>query len=147
MKWRIAVVIVLLGGACGSGGSITVTSAYATVPSGPNAAIYLDIENSGSTPDRLVDVAIDGYPAVLHETSISADGQATMSPVDGIDINEESGVAMRPGGVHIMILDASGLVDGDELSATFTFEHHDPVTEKIPVVELDAYLDLIESQR
>ncbi|MBT8250479.1 MAG: copper chaperone PCu(A)C [Acidimicrobiia bacterium] len=146
MKW-CAAGLVLLVAACGSGNSLNVTSAYATEPSGPNAAVYLDITNKGGTPDRLVDVAIDGFTTMLHETSISADGQATMSQVMGIDISEKSSVALRPGGIHIMIMDAAGLVDGDELSATFTFEKHPPVTEMIPVVTLDAYLELIESQQ
>ncbi len=144
MRSTVVALALLIAG-CSSGSPIKVGSAYAVEPSGPNAAIYLDITNSGSSGDRLIRVMVDGYTTMIHETAISADGQASMKPVDGVDIAANSTLNLRPGGLHVMIMDAVGIVEDGSISATFEFETGS-FTERIPVVSLDTYLDLLESQ-
>lgn len=66
---------------------------------------YVKITNEGSAPDVLLGASSDIAERVeLHETTISADGVASMKPVKQVDIAPGQSVELKPGGLHIMLI-------------------------------------------
>ena len=87
---------------------------------------YLTIENTGSTPDRLVSVTVAddvAGRAEIHEMSV-ADGVMKMQMLpDGIEIPAGGKVALAPGGYHLMLQDLrQPLKEGASFKGTLTFE-------------------------
>lgn len=100
------------------------------------SAVYMVIENSGDSADRLISAttAISGM-AQIHQTTIT-DGVAQMGEVEGgVEIPAGNVVELQPGGYHIMLMDLRGdLVEGTTLSVTLTFESGTEITLDVPVI-------------
>lgn len=117
-------VLVLVG--CGPGTSkISVADALVPVPgTADTAAIYLTITNDGDLDDRLVKVSTPRAElTTLHQSSVDADGRATMSGVGSVKIPAGESVDLSPGGLHLMMMQPDALADGDTVDLTLTFEH------------------------
>lgn len=88
----------------------------------------------GSSPDRLVgaDAAIAGR-VELH--SMSMDGQVMrMRPVDAVDVPAGRTVELRPGGLHLMLLDLkTPLKTGNRFPLTLRFERAGAVQVEVRV--------------
>lgn len=88
----------------------------------------------GSSPDRLVgaDAAIAGR-VELH--SMSMDGQVMrMRPVDAVDVPAGRIVELRPGGLHLMLVDLkTPLKTGNRFPLTLRFERAGAVQVEVPV--------------
>ncbi|MFK7882362.1 copper chaperone PCu(A)C [Roseobacter sp.] len=84
---------------------------------------YLEVTNTGDTPDRLVGVKAD-FPKVMLHTTEEKDGIARMMHVDGINIPAGETVALEPGGFHVMFMGLGGdpFEVGEEIPATLIFE-------------------------
>lgn len=66
---------------------------------------YVKITNEGSEPDVLLGASSDVAERVeLHETTISADGVASMKPVKQVEIAPGQSIELKPGGMHIMLI-------------------------------------------
>ncbi len=94
-------------------------------PKGAGIAVgYLGIENSGTTPDRLVGGSseIAGH-FEIHEMKM-AGGVMTMRPLEGgIEIAPGKSVKFEPGGYHLMFLDLKAPpVEGKPFKGTLVFE-------------------------
>jgi periplasmic copper chaperone A len=152
MKTRIPRVAVLLAAvllpACGwgegSGGEgLAVEGAWArpmTVveggpsPSGVHSAVYLTLRNGGG-PDRLLGGETDVAEVLeIHESRME-DGIMRMRPVEGgIRIPAGSVAELRPGGLHLMLLDLrASLVEGDTLVLSLQFEESGTREVRVPV--------------
>ena len=94
-------------------------------------ALYVAIGNSGPGADTLLSVAVDGArAATLHETA-----GGTMRPVARLAVPAGGTVALRPGGLHLMIEGvAPAPVPGDTLRATLRFARAGDVRVAAPVV-------------
>lgn len=101
--------------------SIIVTDAWLRPPAGPNAAIYMTIENDGAEADTLLSAQGDICSTTeLHMTTVE-DDVMTMSPLpDGIAITPGATVVLGPGALHIMCLDVDPELP--EGSATLTLQ-------------------------
>jgi copper(I)-binding protein len=111
---------------------IQVRDAVVAVPAGANTALYLAVENTGSTGDRLLDVRTDaGATTELHETKAGDDGLMRMHHVDAVELPAGATVDLVPGGLHVMIYDARRLVEGDTVTVEL-------VLERAGVVQLEA---------
>jgi len=85
---------------------------------------YLSIENTGSTPDRLVSISVPfAGRAEIHEMAMK-DGVMSMRPLDkGVEVPAGGKVEFKPGGYHIMFMDLKQqLNQGDMMKGTLTFE-------------------------
>lgn len=85
---------------------------------------YLSIENTGSTPDRLVSVSVPfAARAEIHDMQVK-DGVMTMRPMEkGVEIAPGQKVEFKPGGYHIMFMDLKEpLKMGEMMKGTLTFE-------------------------
>ena len=85
---------------------------------------YMRIVNRGSEPDRLVGGTASVAARVeVHETS-TVDGVARMRPVEGgLLVRPGETVEIKPGGLHIMLVDLSRpLKEGEAIKGTLVFE-------------------------
>jgi copper(I)-binding protein len=89
------------------------------------AAGYMGISNGGQHPDKLVGVETPAAKsAMLHQSTVNADGVATMSHVDGIEVPADDTVMLEPGGYHIMLMGLTQpLVEGQMVPGVLVFEH------------------------
>ncbi|MFL6818617.1 MAG: copper chaperone PCu(A)C [Bradyrhizobium sp.] len=107
-------------------GDLVITQAWSRATPG-GARIgggYLTIQNTGSTPDRLIGASAEVADRVqIHEMAMT-NGVMTMRPLEkGVAIEPKSTVKLAPGGLHLMLLDLkSPLKQGDQLPVTLQFE-------------------------
>jgi len=97
---------------------------------------YLEIENKGDTPDRLVSVSSDiADKAQIHEMVMSADGMSSMNELTGgLAVPAKGAVELKPGGLHLMFIGLKHpLKEGDAFMATLTFEKAGAVEVKFVV--------------
>jgi hypothetical protein len=86
-------------------------------------AAYLTIVNRGGAADRLIAAASPAAGRVeLHESRMD-NGVMRMRPVVGIEVAPGASVQLRPGGLHIMLIDLKKpLEEGGEVRLKLTFE-------------------------
>lgn len=123
---RTILIATLMLAACGRGGApdVAVTDAWARETRTGSTAAYLEIANRGDGVDRLVSVSIPPPAQASLHSSVMEDGISRMRPLDdGIEIAPGETVALRPGGLHVMVTGlGSPLAPGDALPLTLTFE-------------------------
>lgn len=103
---------------------VEVVNAWArpSLPGRP-AAGYLEIRNTGDTPDTLIAVRSDRAERVTLHASEEKDGVMTMVPVEALEIAAGATATLAPGGRHLMImgLDAP-LAEGERFPVVLEFE-------------------------
>lgn len=99
--------------------------AYETAPTAHTGGGYMTITNTGDTADRLLAVKVERFDKVmLHESKESADGMASMSHIEAVDIPAGETVTFQPGGLHVMFMGLGGdpLEVGETIPAILVFE-------------------------
>jgi hypothetical protein len=124
---RVTVTLAVLLGACSSGPSIHVSDARLSLPTGPNAAVYFQLENNGDHEVKLVGAECDIAVAAIHQTTVDGD-LMQMEPVDQITIAPGQTVEFAPGGLHVMLMDVPALELGQEVNVTLVFKNDQSVT-------------------
>lgn len=108
--------------------------ARATAPGAPAGAAYLTVTNSGSQPDRLVAASTPVATMAELHTHIHDNGVMRMRPVDAIDVPAGGTVALKPGGLHVMLMGLTRpLAQGSTFDVTLTFEKAGKVTVPVAV--------------
>jgi copper(I)-binding protein len=99
-----------------------------------NGAVYVTLRNAGTDPDTLVGAASDAAESVeLHETIREGDVMR-MRPVARLEIPAGATLEMKPGGIHIMLINLKhALRPGDRLPVTLKFTHAAPVSLEVQV--------------
>jgi copper(I)-binding protein len=96
-----------------------------TVPKGANVAVgYLEIKNTGTTPDRLIGGSSEIAGRLeIHVMSMNG-GVMTMRPLEGgLEIAPGKSVKLAPSGYHLMFLDLKEPpVQGKFFRGTLVFE-------------------------
>jgi copper(I)-binding protein len=93
------------------------------------SAGYVIINSKKATDDALVGVTADWAGKIeIHNVTQTADGVMEMAAVDKVAIPAHGKVALRPGGLHIMIYDLKEPLNvGDTRKATLQFEQAQPL--------------------
>jgi hypothetical protein len=145
--WTILTVLMLLVAAgCaalpsepgrGAAEEIAVEGAFArpSPSEGGTGGAFMTITNNTGAAIRLASASSPAAKMVeIHET-IDDNGVMKMRPVaGGIAIPPGKSVELKPGGMHIMLMDlTSPLVAGQEVELTLNFDKAGPVTVKVPV--------------
>lgn len=117
---------------------IQLHDAYARA-SGMNAksgAIFLAIDNTGTTPDRLVAAKTDvAMKAELHTHIQDANGVMMMREIEGgIALPANGTATLARGGDHVMLMGiTTPLKQGDHITLTLTFEKAGDLVIDVPV--------------
>lgn len=96
---------------------------------------YVELKNTGATPDRLVAVTAPFAGRVeIHEMAMT-DGVMTMRPLpDGLALPPGGTVVLKPGSYHIMFMGLKApLTKGEMVDGTLTFEKAGTVPVKFKV--------------
>lgn len=93
-------------------------------PTQPNSAAYMVLRNPTDTELRIVAAQSDAARAVeLHEHVQAADGVMRMRQVREVVIPERGEVELKPGGLHLMLIDlVEPLQDGQVVPITLHVE-------------------------
>jgi copper(I)-binding protein len=120
-----------------AGETITVTDAYARfMPGAMAGAAFMQIENHGAEPDRLVGAASDIAERVeLHTHKASSDGVMQMMHVpEGFEVPAGGSHTLARGGDHVMFMGLDERpAEGATISVVLTFEKAGEVKVDIPV--------------
>ena len=113
--------------------------ARATIGQGKTAAAYLTVVNHGAAGDRLVAVSTPvAGKAALH-THIMEEGVAKMRPVEALEIQAKGSTALKPGGLHVMLMNLEQpLKEGEAFPMTLTFETAGEVEVEVHVQAMGA---------
>ncbi len=119
------------GGSDGSGGGLSVGSAYMPQPvSDSMAAGFLVIANDGGAGDRLSSVTSDVAGEVTIHTTV---GQS-MEQVKDLDIPAHGKLVLESGGDHLMFEKLKRKPkEGDTVSLELRFTKSDPIKVEMPV--------------
>ena len=124
-----------------SAGGIVVTSAWArsTPPGAKVAAAYLTIENRGLQEDRLQGAKTDAAGSVAGHETAEENGIARMRPVPDLRVAAGATLEMRPGGVHLMLMELRAPIrQGDQFSVTLDFANAGKLTVPLAVAPIGA---------
>ena len=121
-------------------GDLTISNPWARASAGNarNGAAYLmQIVNNGHDVDRLIAAAAPTAKKTELHNNITEDGIAKMRPVKAIEINPGEPSMLKPGGLHIMMMDLEKpLVPGTIFPMTLTFEKAGQVEVRVTVMEV-----------
>jgi copper(I)-binding protein len=87
-----------------------------------NSAVYMEIHNTASSPDRLTAAASEAAAVVeLHRTTM-AGGMSRMARVAAIPVPARGRTELKPGGYHVMLIGLKrDLKVGDRVNVRLTF--------------------------
>lgn len=96
---------------------------------------YAKITNSSAEPDVLQGASSDAAERVeIHETTINAEGVASMKPAGPVEIGAGKSIELKPGGMHVMLIGLKDAIkDGSKVEVKLNFKKAGAVP-----VELDA---------
>lgn len=144
LRIALLLLVALVAAACGGGGEpdLHIGDAQAAVPAAGSSQIVVEIRNSGSGGDVLLSADTPAAAGVeVHLTEV-ADGRASMSQQQTVDIPAGETVRFRPGGLHLMLVVPDSTVrEGGTFELTLHFERSGDRTIPVEVVPL---LDLAE---
>ena len=102
--------------------------------SGGSTAAYMRIKNSGAAADRLLTAEFAGAGRFeVMDTSMDGDTMH-METLAAIEIPANGEVELRPGGLHVMLMDLNqDLREGETASLTLVFEQAGSLTLDVPV--------------
>ncbi len=102
--------------------------ARATAPSAKAGGLFLTL-HGGATPDRLLSAASPVAGMVELHRTVNENGVMKMLPVEALPIEPGKKVELKPGGLHIMLMDLKRqLKQGETFPVTLTFEKAPPMT-------------------
>ena len=123
-------------------GSIHISQPWsrATPKGASSGAGYMTITNKGTAPDRVSCVSSDASAQCQIHTMTMEDGVMKMRPVEGgLEIKPGETVTLKPGGLHIMLLDLKHpLEPGQSVKATLKFDHAGTVDVEYPIAAIGA---------
>jgi copper(I)-binding protein len=118
-------------------GTLTIDHPWArpTLPSIGNAAVYMDIRNSGSEPDRLLGAKTNLTATVEVHGTTEENGVMKMRRAEnGVEVPASGSVKFQPGGFHIMLVGVKEpLKEGSRHPLTLMFQKAGEVTVDIAV--------------
>ena len=90
-------------------------------------AAFMTLTNTGDSADRLVSALSPIADKVELHTHIDDNGVMRMRAVEGIDIPAKQSTALKPGGLHVMLIGLKApLKQGAAVPLTLTFQHGGP---------------------
>ena len=92
-------------------------------------AAYLEIKNNGGKPQTLASIASPVFGQVEIHRSVMHENMAHMEHLKDLAIPAHASVALKPGGMHFMLMDAKKpLHAGDQVPMTLTFSNGEKIS-------------------
>ncbi|MDB2407905.1 copper chaperone PCu(A)C [Jannaschia sp.] len=99
---------------------------------------FMTIANEGDTVRSLIGVTAEGYAMAHLHLSQEADGVATMTSVDQIDIDPGQSVELAQGGLHVMLMQPKAApAMGDTVSLILEFADGEMLPVEAKVMKMD----------
>jgi hypothetical protein len=104
-----------------------------------NSAVFMDIINHSDGEDKLISATTDVCETVELHTHKKIGNIYQMRPIEAISLPKGKKVSLKPGGLHIMLLNLKKpLNEGDTIQVTLAFENTDEQTLLIEVRKAEA---------
>lgn len=121
----IAGLLASSGAMAGAADAVSVEQPYVRLAP-PNAlatGAFMVIRNGGDKDVRVVKAENPASRVTELHTHINDAGVMRMRPVPAIDIKAHGEAVLKPGGMHVMLIDLKGpLAEGDTVPITLTFD-------------------------
>jgi len=121
---------------------VVVEAPWARASIGVNrpGAAYMSVRNTGDEAVTLTDISTPlAMMPEIHETTTNADGVSSMAPVGEITIMPGENVALKPGGLHAMLMKLQEpMTEGESFPLTLTFADGGEVTVEVPILGIAA---------
>ncbi|MFN4325067.1 MAG: copper chaperone PCu(A)C [Azonexus sp.] len=92
-------------------------------PNAPATGAFMVIKNQGDKDIKLVKAANPVSKVTELHTHLSEGGVMKMRPVPAIDIKAHGEAVLKPGGLHVMLIDLKApMKEGDVVPITLTFD-------------------------
>jgi copper(I)-binding protein len=115
-------------------GKLKIGHPWARATVAANGGAFLSVENTGTTPDKLLRASTDVAGTVELHTHIKEGDIMRMRQVQAIDIPVNQKVTLAPGGFHIMLMGLKKkLVEGERFPLTLEFEKAGKITVEIAI--------------
>lgn len=89
----------------------------------PMRAGYMSLSNNGDKELTIVSVESETFSHIEIHASVDKDGMMSMQPIDAISIKTGETLHLRPGGIHLMMMNPLVVLSpGDEVTATLIFD-------------------------
>jgi copper(I)-binding protein len=115
-------------------GKLKIGHPWARATVAANGGAFLSVENTGTTPDKLLRASTDVAGTVELHTHIKEGDIMRMRQVQAIDIPVNQKVTLAPGGFHIMLMGLKKkLAEGERFPLTLEFEKAGKITVEIAI--------------
>jgi len=92
-------------------------------PNAPATGAFMVIKNNGDKDIKLIKVDNPASKATELHTHLNEGGVMKMRPVPGIEIKAKGEAVLKPGGLHVMMIDLKApMKEGDVVPMTLTFD-------------------------
>lgn len=113
---------------------VTDVWARASAPSAKAAGAFMTIENAGKAGDRLLSARSAAAKQVEVHESKMVNNVMQMRRIDGLPVAAGDKVVLKPGGLHVMLIDLEKqLVQGERFKMTLVFEKAGEVTVDVDI--------------
>jgi periplasmic copper chaperone A len=120
------------GAFAGAADQVTVQDPYVRLapPNAPATAAFMVIRNAGDKDVKVVKADNPVSKVTELHTHLNEGGVMKMRPVPAIDVKAKGEAVLKPGGLHVMMIDLKApMKEGDTVPLTLTFD--DGSTKKV----------------
>ena len=117
--------LVSLGALAGAADNVTVQEPYVRLapPNAPATGAFMVIKNNGDKDVKVVKASNPASKVTELHNHINEGGVMKMRPVQAIDVKAKGEAVLKPGSLHVMLIDLKGpMKEGDSVPITLTFD-------------------------
>ena len=121
----LASLMVSAGALAAAADMVTVDEPYVRLapPNAPATAAFMVIKNAGDKDVKVVKADNPASKATELHTHLNENGVMKMRPVAAIEIKSKGETALKPGGLHVMLINLNApMKEGDVVPITLTFD-------------------------
>jgi periplasmic copper chaperone A len=110
--------------AAGAADAVSVVDPYVRMapPGAMATGAFMVIKNSGAKDVKVVKADNPASKTTELHTHINEGGVMKMRPVKDIEVKARGETALKPGGLHIMMIEPKALKEGDVVTITLSFD-------------------------
>ncbi len=95
----------------------------------PMRAGYMSLTNISTSNVKIVSVESEKFSSIEIHTSVEKNGMINMQKIDALSIGAGETIRLKPGGIHLMMVDpVKTLSTGDLVAITLTFDDESTLT-------------------